>query len=306
LRDRSGFGARIAGGEFVVTTEILPPRGWKPDEMIGRCRELKEAGVDAIHVLDTPRAKSRMGVVSAAVLIEGQVGIETVFHYTCRDRNMLGMQADLLGAAASGLRNILVVTGDPPASGAYADSTAVFDIDSIGLTNLVHRLNCGLDPGGSSIGEPTRFAIGVALSQSARDMDAELHRFYWKVDAGADFAVTHPVFDAEGLRTVLDRLDEEQLRIPVIAGLWPLVSVRSAEYLANELPHVVIPENVLERMRAAESRSPAAARAEGVAIALEVYEAIRDVVEGVQVATPLRGRASTLQVLAAVRNANPI
>ncbi|MDP2470834.1 MAG: bifunctional homocysteine S-methyltransferase/methylenetetrahydrofolate reductase [Candidatus Palauibacterales bacterium] len=305
LVERSRLGAKLSGGQFVIATEVLPPRGWKPDEMLARCRELRDAGVDVVHVLDTPLAKSRMGVVSAAGLIEREVGVETVFHYTCRDRNMLGMQADLLGAAAAGLRNVLAVTGDPPASGAYPDSAAVFDIDSIGLTNLVHRLNCGLDPGGNSIGDPTRFAVGVALSQSARDIEAELRRFYWKVDAGADFAVTHPVFDAGGLQRLLDRLDHEQLRIPVIAGLWPLVSVRSAEYLANELPDVVIPDEVLGRMRAAEDRSPEAARAEGVAIALEVYEAIRDSVQGVQVATPLRGRASTLEVLAAVRADNP-
>ena len=301
LAERSVLGAKLARGQFVVTTEILPPRGWKPDDMLARCRELRDAGVDAVHVLDTPQAKSRMGVLPAAMLIERDVGVETVFHYTCRDRNMLGMQADLLGAAAAGLRNVLAVTGDPPASGAYPDSTAVFDIDSIGLTNLVHRLNCGLDPGGSSIGDPTRLAIGVALSQNARDLNTELHRFYWKVDAGADFAVTHPVFDAAGLRKVLDRLEEDRLRIPVIACLWPLVSVRSAEYLANELPDVVITEPVLERMRAAESRSPEAAREEGVTIALEVFEEIRDAVDGIQVATPLRGRASTLDVLAEVR-----
>ncbi len=301
LAQRSGLGEKLAARSFVIATEVLPPRGWRPDEMLARCRELRDAGVDVIHVLDTPRAKSRMGVLPAALLIERDVGIETVFHYTCRDRNMLGMQADLLGAAAAGLRNVLAVTGDPPASGAYPDSTAVFDIDSIGLTNLLHRLNCGLDPGGSSIGEPTRFAVGVALSHSAQDLDAEFHRFYWKVDAGADFAVTHPVFDGDELRQALDRLDREQLRIPVIAGLWPLVSVRSAEYLANELPDVVIPEEVLERMRVAEARSPEAARAEGVAIALELFEEIRDAVDGVQVATPLRGRASTLEVLDVIR-----
>jgi methionine synthase I (cobalamin-dependent)/5,10-methylenetetrahydrofolate reductase len=301
LAERSALGAKLEGREFVITTEILPPRGWKPDDMLARCRELRDAGVDAIHVLDTPRAKSRMGVVPAALLIQRDVGVETVFHFTCRDRNMLGMQADLLGAAAAGLRNVLAVTGDPPASGAYPDSVAIFDIDSIGLTNLVHRLNCGLDPGGNSIGDPTRFAVGVALSHSAQDLDTELQRFYWKVDAGADFAVTHPVFDAVGLLEVLARLDEEELRIPVIAALWPLVSVRSAEYLANELPDVVIPEEVLERMRVAEGRSPEAARTEGVAIALEVYGAIRDAVDGIQVATPMQGRASTLDVLAAVR-----
>jgi len=305
LIERSRLGAKLGRGEFVIATEVLPPRGWKPDEMLARCRELRDAGVDAVHVLDTPQAKSRMGVVSAAGLIEREVGVETVFHYTCRDRNMLGMQADLLGAAAAGLRNVLAVTGDPPVTGAYADSTAVFDIDSIGLTNLVHRLNCGLDPGGNSIGDPTQFAVGVALSQGARDMEAELHRFYWKVDAGADFAVTHPVFDAVALRRLLDRLDREQLHIPVIAGLWPLVSVRSAEYLANELPDVVIPDGLLERMRTAESRSPEAARAEGVRIALEVYESIRDAVQGVLVATPLRGRISTLEVLSAVLDSVP-
>jgi homocysteine S-methyltransferase len=301
LAERSGLGSKIAAGEFVVAAEILPPRGWQPDQMLTECRELRDVGVDAIHVLDMPRAKSRMGVLSAAMLIEQQIGVETVFHYTCRDRNMLGMQSDLLGAAAAGLRNVLVVTGDPPASGAYPDSTAVFDIDSIGLTNLVNRLNCGLDPGGNSIGEPTEFAIGVAFSQGVQDLDKELERFYWKVDAGADFAVTQPVFDPERLREVLDRLDERELRIPIIAGLWPLVSLRSAEYLAYEKPDVVVPDAVIERMRAAEDRGPEASRSEGVAIALEVCEAIRDIVEGIQVATPKRGHRSTLELLTAVR-----
>jgi homocysteine S-methyltransferase len=300
LAERSGLGAKLANHEFVVTTEILPPRGWNPGEMLAACRELRDVGVDAVHVLDTPRAKTRMGVIPATMLIERDVGVETVFHYTCRDRNMLGMQADLLGAAAAGLRNVLAVTGDPPASGAYPDSTTVFDIDSIGLTNLLNRLNRGLDPGGSSIGDPTRFVSGVALAHTAHDLDTELKRFFWKVGAGADFAVTQPVFDPKMLLQVLDRLERENLHIPVIAALWPLVSVRGAEYLANELPGVVIPEQVLERMRTAEDRSPEAARAEGVALALEIYGQIRDVVDGVQVATPIKGRESTLELLAAV------
>jgi homocysteine S-methyltransferase len=265
LEERSGIGAKLNAREFVVTAEILPPRGWKPDDMLEHCRQLEAGGVDAIHVLDMPRAKSRMGAIPAAVLIEREAGVETVLHYTCRDRNMLGMQSDLLGAAAAGLRNVLAVTGDPPVTGAYGDSTAVFN-------------------------------------QNAQDLDGELHRFYWKVDAGADFAVTQPVFDPAGLDDVLDRLVREKLRIPIIAGLWPLVSLRSAEYLANEKPDVVVPEPILERMRKAESQGVEAARLEGVAIALEVFEAIRDRVEGVQVATPKRGHLSTLEVLAGVRS----
>jgi homocysteine S-methyltransferase len=303
LAERSRLGAAIAARKFVVTAEIVPPRGWEPEEMLDECRRLREAGAAAVHVLDTPRARSRMGVLPAALLIEREVGVETVFHYTCRDRNMLGMLSDLLGAAGGGLRNVLAVTGDAPTDGAYSDSSSVFDIDSIGLTNLLHRLNQGLDPGGSSIGRPTRFVIGVALSQGAQDLERELHRFYWKVDAGADFAVTQPVFDPERLLEVLERLND--LRIPTIAGLWPLVSLRSAEYLANEVPGVTIPEAVLQRMRRAQERGAEAARNEGVAIALEIFEEVRDAVDGVQVNFPRRGRESVREVLAAVQAARP-
>ena len=240
-----------------------------------------------------------MGVIPAALLIEKDAGVETVFHYTCRDRNMLGMQSDLLGAAAAGLRNILVVTGDPPVTGAYPDSTAVFDIDSIGLTNLVHHLNQGLDPGGESIGRPTRFVIGVALSHGARDLDSELRRFHWKVDAGADFAVTQPVFDAGQFLEVLDALGG--LHIPTLAAIWPLVSLRSAEYLANEVPGIRVPEEIVERMRHAQQRGPDGAREEGISIALEVCEAIRDRVDGFQVNFPRNGRESVLRVIEAIQ-----
>ena len=300
LAERSPLGAALARDRFLVTAEIIPPRGWDPVEMLAESRRLRDAGADAVHVLDTPLAKSRMGVIPAALLIEKEVGVETVFHYTCRDRNMLGMHSDLLGAAAAGLRNILVVTGDPPVAGAYPDSTAVFDIDSIGLTNLVHHLNQGLDPGGESIGRPTRFVIGVALSHGARDLESELRRFYWKVDAGADFAVTQPVFDARQLLEVLDALGD--LRLPTLAGVWPLVSLRSAEYLANEVPGIRVPEEVVERMRHAQQRGPDAAREEGISIALEVCEAIRDSVDGIQVNFPRNGRQSVLRVIEAIRS----
>jgi methionine synthase / methylenetetrahydrofolate reductase(NADPH) len=298
LGQRSALGQKLASGELVTTVEILPPKGWNPAEMIDQCRTLQEAGVDAVNILDSARAQSRMGVLPAALIVQREVGLETVFHYTCRDRNMLGMLSDLLGAAAGGLRNVLIVTGDPPAMGPYPDSTAVFDIDSIGLTNLVRRLNQGLDPGGNPIGAPTRFVVGVALNQGA-DLERELERFAWKVEAGADFAVTQPVFDAEQLQRFLSRV---RAPIPVIAGIWPLASLRNAEFLANEVPGIQVPPAVLERMRLAQEHGTAAARAEGVAIAAEMVEAVKGLVQGVQVTAPAGRIDAALDVLANLKS----
>jgi homocysteine S-methyltransferase len=296
LGERSRLGQKLASGKLITTVEILPPKGWDPAEMIEHCRTLQKAGVDAVNVLDSARAQSRMGVVPAALIVQREVGLEAVFHYTCRDRNMLGMLSDLLGAAAGGLRNVLVVTGDPPAMGPYPDSTAVFDIDSIGLTNLLHRLNQGLDPGGNSIGKPTRFVVGVAVNQGA-DVEKELQRFAWKVGAGADFAVTQPVFDAEQLGRFLERAGSP---IPVIAGIWPLASLRNAEFLANEVPGVNVPQSVVERMRRAQEHGTAAARAEGVTIAAEMIEAVKHLVQGIQVSAPAGRVDAALQVLQTV------
>ncbi len=282
LAERSRLGEKLARREWVNTVEIAPPKGWNAAEMIEQCRLLQDAGVDAVNVLDSARAQSRMGVLPAALIVQRETGIETVFHYTCRDRNMLGMLSDLLGAAAGGLRNVLIVTGDPPAMGPYPDSTAVFDIDSIGLTNVIRRLNQGLDPGGNQIGEPTRFVVGVALNQGA-EQRRELERYAWKVEAGADFAVTQPVFDPEQLARFLDRAKSP---VPVIAGIWPLTSLRNAEFLANEVPGVVVPSGIIERMRKAQEHGSAAARAEGVAIASEMVEGVKDLVQGVQVSAP--------------------
>jgi methionine synthase I (cobalamin-dependent)/5,10-methylenetetrahydrofolate reductase len=283
LAERSRWGAKLAAGEFVRSVEIVPPRGWSTETMLRQCVALRDAGVDAVNLVDGARAQSRMGVVPAALIVEREVGIETVFHYTCRDRNMLGMLSDLLGAAAGGLRNVLLVTGDPPTAGPYRDATAVFDIDSIGLTNVVRRLNQGRDPGGASVGEPTRFVIGVAANQGAVDLELELERFHWKVEAGAEFAVTQPVFDPEELTRFLERI--AAWRIPVVAGIWPLTSLRNAEFLANEVPGARVPDAVLERMRRAESKGEQAARSEGVRIAQEVLDAIRGSVQGVQIST---------------------
>ncbi|HEX6433775.1 MAG TPA: bifunctional homocysteine S-methyltransferase/methylenetetrahydrofolate reductase, partial [Gemmatimonadales bacterium] len=282
LLNRSGLGRKLASGEWIRTVELPPPRGWNTAELITECRTLKDAGVDAVNVLDSARAQSRMGVLPASLIIERDVGIETVFHYTCRDRNMLGMLSDLLGAAAGGLRNVLILTGDPPTMGPYPDSTAVFDIDSIGLTNLLHRLNQGLDPGGNSIGEPTRYVVGVALNQGA-EAQRELERFAWKVEAGADFAVTQPVFDVSQLERILEKSGSP---IPVIASIWPLTSLRNAEFLANEVPGVEVPAATIDRMRKAQELGSAAARAEGIAIASEMVNAVKHLVQGVQVSAP--------------------
>jgi methionine synthase I (cobalamin-dependent)/5,10-methylenetetrahydrofolate reductase len=279
LKSRSRWGRKIAAGEFVQSVEILPPRGWQTAEMLEKCRALKISGVDAVNILDAPRSQSRMGAMASAIIVEREVGIETVVHYTCRDRNMLGMISDLLGAAAAGLRNLLIVTGDPPRLGTY-DSTGVFDIDSIGLTNVVYHLNHGLDPGGNTVGRATPYVIGVAVNHSASDLDRELKRFYWKVDAGAEFAVTQPVFEPRQFEKFLKRTEE--YGIPILAGIWPLRSLRNAEFLANEVPDVVVPESVLDRMRKANERGDEAAAAEGVEIAREVIQEIGGAIQGIQ------------------------
>jgi len=295
LAERSRWGRKLAAGEPVTTVEIVPPRGVDPEPMLAAARLLKQAGVDAVNVPDGPRAQSRMGALMSALLIEREVGLETVIHYCCRDRNLLSMLSDLLGAAAHRLHNLLVITGDPPKMGPYPEATAVFDIDSIGLTNLVHRLNRGLDPGGNPIGAPTAFVIGVGANPAAVDLEREVKRFAWKVDAGAEFAITQPVFDARQLEEFLRRI--EGFRIPVVAGIWPLVSVRNAEFLANEVPGVSVPDEVVARMRRAQERGKEAALAEGVAIAREMRSRLQPMVQGVQVSAPF-GRASVaLEVL---------
>jgi homocysteine S-methyltransferase len=282
--ERSRFAGKIARGEFVTSVEIVPPRGVDASKMLRDVGALRTAGVDAVNVPDGPRAQSRMGALLTSVLIEQQVGIETVTHYCCRDRNLLGMLSDLLGASAIGLRNLLLITGDPPKMGPYPEATAVFDIDAIGLTNLVNGLNHGLDPGGNAIGAPTRFAIGVGVNPAAIDPAHELRRFEWKVEAGAEYAITQPVFDVEQLERFLDSI--QHVRIPIIAGIWPLVSVRNAEFLANEVPGVSVPESIIARMRHAGERGKEAGLAEGIAIAREMLERVRPSVQGVQVSAP--------------------
>ncbi|OYT71016.1 MAG: bifunctional homocysteine S-methyltransferase/methylenetetrahydrofolate reductase [Chloracidobacterium sp. CP2_5A] len=295
--EKSRFARKVARGEFVTSVEIVPPRGCDPTKMLEGVRLLKEAGVDAVNVPDGPRAQSRMGAIATSLIIEQRVGIETVTHYCCRDRNLLGMTSDLLGAAGLGLRNILIITGDPPKMGPYPDATAVFDIDSIGLTNMVKRLNLGLDLGGNAIGQPTSYFIGVGVNPCAVDLDYEIRRFEYKVEAGAEFAITQPVFDVARLRAFLKRI--EHCRIPIIAGIWPLTSYRNAEFLSNEVPGVSVSPEILERMRGANA-SPEAGQREGLAIAREMLAEARDLVQGVQVSAPFGRVAYALEVFAAL------
>jgi 5,10-methylenetetrahydrofolate reductase len=279
----------------VTSVEIVPPRGVDTVKLEHDAAALAKAGVDAINVPDGPRAQSRMGAIATSLIIERH-GIEAVTHYACRDRNLLGMLSDLLGASALGLRNLLLVTGDPPKMGPYPDATAVFDIDAIGLTNLVAKLNRGLDPGNNPIGDPTRYVIGVGVNPAAIDPAHELKRFHWKVEAGAEYAITQPVFDPAQLEAFLESVQD--VRIPVLAGIWPLVSARNAEFLANEVPGVTVPPEVLGRMRRANDKSKEHALAEGIAIAREALARVRGAVQGVQVSAPFGKIELALEVFA--------
>ena len=296
--ERSKWGRKIARGEFVTSVEVLPPRGVDAKKTLDSIRLLKDAGVDGVNIPDGARAQSRMSAIATAVLVEQQIGIESVLHYCCRDRNLLGMMSDLLGAAALGLRNILVITGDPPKMGPYPDATAVFDIDSIGLTNMVNKLNHGLDIGNNPIGQPTAFCIGVGVNPGAINLEEEIKRFEWKVEAGAQYAITQPVFDTDQLRDFLKRI--EHVQIPVIAGIWPLVSYRNAEFLHNEVPGVRVTPSIMERMRVASAVSKEAGREEGLKIARESLLEVRDVIQGVQVSAPFGNVKYALEVFGAL------
>jgi homocysteine S-methyltransferase len=285
LVERSRWGAKLARGEFVTTIEITPPKGPNANAKLEGVKQIQAAGVDGVNVPDGPRAQNRMGAIAVAVLIQQRVGIEAILHYCCRDRNLLGMHSDLLGCSALGLRNLLLITGDPPKMGPYPDATAVFDIDSIGLTNMVSLMNRGLDLGGNSFGEPTSFTIGVGVNPGHLDLDYELRRFEWKVKAGAEYAITQPLFDVRQLDAFLSRI--EPMRVPIVAGIWPLLSYRNAQFMNNEVPGVSVPEDVMERMRIASEKSREHGLREGVAIARETLAAIHGRVAGVQVSAPL-------------------
>jgi methionine synthase / methylenetetrahydrofolate reductase(NADPH) len=295
LAERSRLGRRIAEGEFVVMVEIVPPKGTEGTKEIEGSRYLKSVGVDAVNIPDSPRASARMSNQALCLMIAQQVEIEPILHYTCRDRNVLGIQSDLMGASALGIRNLICITGDPPKMGNYPDATAVFDVDAIGLVNIVHNLNHGLDIGSNPIGNGTKFVIGVGANPGVPNIDEEIRRFEYKVQAGAEYAVTQPVFDLRLLEDFLRRI--EHCRIPVIAGIWPLVSARNAEFMKNEL-RVSVPDEIVTRMSRATTAE--AARAEGVAIARDMLSAVRDMVQGAQISAPQGRYSSAVDVLEAL------
>ena len=300
MAERSGLGAKLAAGEFVTMVEIVPPKGIDIRKEIEGAKSVKSVGVDAVNIPDSPRASARMSNQALSLLMQQAVGIEAILHYTCRDRNVLGIQSDLLGAAATGIRNLICITGDPPKMGNYPDATAVFDVDAIGLVNIVSNLNRGLDLGGNPIGAGTSFVIGVGANPGLPNLDEEIKRFEYKVQAGAEYVVTQPVFDLTLLENFLKRI--EHCRIPVVAGIWPLVSARNAEFMKNEL-RVSVPDEILNRMTRA--ASPEAAREEGVAIARDMLRAVRDRVQGAQISAPQGRYTSAVDVLEALGSKRP-
>ncbi len=271
---RSGLAAKLARREFVVSVEVDPPRGIRPRKMIEGAILLKTAGVDTINVADSPMARVRMSSIALATMIESRVGIETILHFTCRDRNLMGIQSDLMGAHALGIRNILALTGDPPRAGDYPNATAVFDVDSVGLIGILRKLNAGMDLGGNSIGEATRFVIGCAVNPTAEDLPAEITRFRSKVEAGAEFAMTQPLYELATLTRFLKAVGTP--RIPILLGLLPLQSHRHAEFLHNEVPGIVIPEPARKAMRDAGDRGIDV----GIEMCLDLLVEARALVEG--------------------------
>jgi homocysteine S-methyltransferase len=295
IEQKSKLGAKLAAGKFVAFVEILPPRGVEASREIDGARRCAEAGIDAINVPDGPRASARMSAQVTCQLIQRDAGIEAVLHFCCRDRNILGIQSELLGAHTAGIRNLICITGDPPRMGAYPDATAVFDVDAIGLVNIVRNLNHGLDIGGNPMGSQTALLTGVGANPGALNMDEEIRRFDWKTEAGAEYIVTQPVFDLNLLEAFLKRI--EHARLPVICGVWPLTSFRNAEFMVNEL-RVPVPEEFMERMRRVDDADKA--RAEGVAIARQMVERIRKMVQGVQLSAPFGRYQMALDVAEAI------
>jgi methionine synthase I (cobalamin-dependent)/5,10-methylenetetrahydrofolate reductase len=300
LEKRSRLGMKLATGQFVTMVEIVPPKGTDIRKELEGARYVKSVGVDGINIPDSPRASARMSNQALSLLVQQNIGIEAILHYTCRDRNVLGIQSDLLGAAATGIHNLICITGDPPKMGNYPDATAVFDVDAIGLVNIVHNLNRGQDIGGNPIGAGTQFVIGVGANPGVPNLDEEIRRFEYKVEAGAEYAVTQPVFDLSLLENFLRRIAHH--KIPVVAGIWPLVSVRNAEFMKNEL-RVSVPDAILERM--AKAQTPEAAREEGIAIAREMLIAVRGMVQGAQISAPQGRYTSAVDVLEALGTSRP-
>ena len=298
LETKSRLGAKLARAEFIKIVEMIPPLGHDFAEAIEKAKYLQAHDVDAINVPQAPPSSARMSAISLAMLLEKSTEIESLAHYTCRDKNLLGMQADLLGAYALGLRNLLLITGDPHQRGDYPDATTVYEVDSIGLANMVNSLNHGIDVGGKSIGKPTGFVMGMGANPGAINNDEELRRFSYKVEAGAEFVLTQPVFDLNVLERFLRRT--ENSRIPVIAAVLPLPNFKIAELLNYETPGCSIPDALLNRMRNAQSKSAEHARNEGIVIAQGILASVQGMVQGVQIRGPFEQYETPVEVLSVI------
>jgi len=290
--EKTPMGKKLAEGEWVQSVEILPPKGPDPSRTLINVRKLKDGGIDCVNIPDGPRAMARMSPMSLALLFKSKIGIEPILHYTCRDRNLLGMQSDILGAEAVGIRNILAITGDPPKLGTYPNATAVYDVDAIGLVKMIKNLNRGLDIVGNQINGKTSIHIGVGVNPAATNIDEELRRFKLKVSAGAEYCMTQPVFETDKLFRFLDSI--EKFRIPVLVGILPLASSRSAEFLHNEVPGMQIPEDIRSRLKNAGDDAGEV----GIEIAREALARTRDRVEGVYTMAPVGGVEAAIKVLA--------
>ncbi|MFC1568648.1 bifunctional homocysteine S-methyltransferase/methylenetetrahydrofolate reductase [bacterium] len=294
--EKSQLASKLSKKSYVTLVEMVPPKGRDLSKQITGAKKLKEFGIDAINIPDGPRASARMNCTAMAITLQNEVHIETVLHYSCRDRNLLGIQSDLLGASVLGINNILAITGDPPKMGDYPEATAVFDIDSIGLTRFISNLNSGMDIGCKPIGQPTSFLIGIGVDPNSVNIDLERKRFIEKYEAGAEYAITQPVFDITALESFLESLSE--LTLPIIAGIWPLVSLRNAEFMKNEVPGVMVPNKLIDRI--AEYSNKEDQMKVGVEIAQEMAVQVKSFTQGIQVSAPFGRVEIAMDVLTSV------
>ena len=298
---KSRFAEKLFSKEHATTIELTPPRSTDLSDVLKKVEMCKKAGVDAINIPDGPRASARISPLVTALMIEKQTGMETILHYCCRDRNLIGMQSDLLGGYAGGLRNYLIVTGDPPKLGNYPDATAVFDVDAVGLVGVVNNLNHGLDIAGNEVNPPTSILIGVGANPCALDIDKEIQHLNNKIDAGAEFIITQPVFDTDALFRFMDKLEQSKQKnelnssIPIVAGIWPLVSYRNAIFLKTEVPGVSVPDSVISRMEKATTKEDGIKI--GLEIAIEMKQKLAQYVQGYQVSAPFGKVERAIDVL---------
>ena len=292
MAECSDIGRKLAAGEFVRTVEITPPQGFDFTKTIEGAELCKKAGIDAVNLPDGPRASARITPLATAITIERETGIATIPHCCCRDRSLLGLQAELLAYAGCGIKNMLFITGDPPKLGDYPFSSGVFDTDAIGLVKIQYRMNRGIDLGGKKLNAPTRILIGVGADPNAIEPEREYRRLAEKVESGAHFIVTQPIFSVEVMEKFLDKI--ASLKTPVIAGIWPLSSLRNAEFMRTQVPGVTVPDKIMRRM--ADARGREEQRDTGIAIARETLETLMPRIQGAQVSAPFGNVAAALQV----------